>query len=122
MCDATARPIPASKRSTRSDCCAIGRLALLCLCTMAVACAPSDRIPLRVVLGSRSISKLPFVIAADQGLYEKYGLDVELWMPRPDFDGGVEIRGAAPSRPDITVNGATPMIVNVMTDVQARRD
>jgi len=48
-----------------------------------------DLLPLRVELGSRSVSKLPFVVALDQGLYEKYGLDIELWMPEPDFDAGI---------------------------------
>ena len=38
----------------------------------------SNLIPLVVQMGARSVSKLPFVIAVDQGLYKKYGLDVNL--------------------------------------------
>ena len=38
---------------------------------------------------SRSVSKLPFVIALDQGLYEKYGLDIEVRMEDPAFEGGI---------------------------------
>ena len=60
---------------------------LLALC--ASSCSDGNTIPLIVELGTRSISKLPFVIAADQGLYRKYGLDVRLDMPPPDFKGGI---------------------------------
>lgn len=44
---------------------------------------------LRVQLGSRAVSKLPFLLAADQGLYEKYGLTVDLNLPPADFEGAV---------------------------------
>jgi len=94
-----------------------------------VACGRGDRIPLRVELGTRGLSKLPFVIAYDQGLYEKYGLDVELFMPPPEFDGGIEARRGFLTRhrfrkaelADIVVDGATPMIVNRTTNIRARR-
>ena len=57
------------------------------LATTGVACtADQELIPLVVhVLGGRSMSKLPFMIAEDQGLYEKHGLDVELWLEPPGF-------------------------------------
>lgn len=103
------------------------RLARWCVCAGALACAPPDPapegdvIPLEVELGSRSVSKLPFVIAADQELYRKHGLAVRLWMPEPDFDGGRELPGPRPDRPDISVDGGTPMIVDMMTDATARR-
>jgi len=47
-----------------------------------------DYLPLRVELGTRSLSKLPFFVALDQGLYKKYGLDVSVYMPQPEFKGG----------------------------------
>ena len=53
-----------------------------------LSCSGGEQIPLKVQLGTRAISKLPFVIAEDQGLYEKYGLDVDLRMPEPAFEGG----------------------------------
>lgn len=40
---------------------------------------------------SRSVSKLPFVIALDQGLYEKYGLDVEVRLEPLDFAEGISL-------------------------------
>ena len=43
---------------------------------------------LSVKISGRSMSKLPFVIAYDQGLYEKYGLNVELAMAPAEFEGG----------------------------------
>ena len=52
------------------------------------SCSDRELIPVQLTL-SRSVSKLPFVIAFDQGLYEKYGLDVEIRMEPPDFDGGI---------------------------------
>ncbi len=65
-----------------------------CICLLAlllalVSCSNDELLPVRFELGTRSISKLPFVIALDQGLYEKYGLDVDVRMPRPDFEGGI---------------------------------
>ncbi len=83
-----------------------------------------DLIPLRVALGARSISKLPFVIAWDQGLYEKHGLDVRLEMPPPDFDGGITVgadgllvriwrrlRWQPEPSYDVYVDGGTPYMV-----------
>lgn len=98
----------------------IARAGSLLVCSMGLACGESDLIPLRVVMGSRSVSKLPFVIAEDQGLYEKYGLDVHLWMPPPDFEGGKQVRGKAPRRSDISINGATPMMVDVAVNARGR--
>jgi len=94
-----------------------------------VACGQGDRISLRVELGTRGLSKLPFVIAYDQGLYEKYGLDVELFMPPPEFDGGIEARrgfltrhGLKKAEPvDIIVDGATPMMLDTTTNAKSPR-
>ena len=74
-----------------------------------------DAIPLHVELGTRGLSKLPFVIAYDQGLYEKHGLDVTMTMPAPELEGGREARrdfltrrGFRDAPPvDIVVDGAT---------------
>ena len=107
-------------------------LSLPSLCAAALACGQGDVISLNVRLGSRSVSKLPFVIAEDQGLYEKYGLDVELRMPPPDFEGGRATRPGLLTRivdrirrrtwkPDIIVDGATPQMVNMATNARAPR-
>ena len=68
-----------SNRINRSIC-------LLALIATSVSCSDADLIPMQVNV-SRSVSKLPFVIALSQGLYEKYGLDIEVNLQPPDFDG-----------------------------------
>ncbi len=86
-----------------------------------VSCSPNDDlIPLVVFVNGQSMSKLPFVIAADQGLFEKYGVAVELKMSDPEFEGGkqpvapfftrVRRRLGFIEYPeiDITVTGHTP--------------
>ncbi len=82
---------------------------------------PADLIPLQVELGTRSLSKLPFVIALDQGLYEKHGLDVRLFMPSPEFEGGVEVFIARLGPIDIRVDGQTPMMVRSSMQARYRR-
>jgi hypothetical protein len=69
------------------------------------------------------MSKVPFVIALDQRLYEKHGLDIELRLPPPEFVGGIQAQPRFRSRvlmrlglqeepsPDIIVNGHTPQMV-----------
>jgi ABC-type nitrate/sulfonate/bicarbonate transport system substrate-binding protein len=81
------------------------------------SCGDDDRLPLNLELGGRTVSKLPFVIAADQGLYEKYGLDVSLKIPRPYGDRGINsipdrFTGRLwPWRHEVFVDGLTPNIV-----------
>lgn len=93
-----------------------------------LSCTAGDSIPLKVELGTRAVSKLAFVIAEDQGLYDKYGLDVDLRMPPPEFDGGiythdkgmvgrvwnrfwVRVGVSDPWKADVFVDGLTPNIV-----------
>ena len=81
-----------------------------------------DPIPLRFEMLTRAVSKLPFVIALDQGLFEKHGLDVEVWMPPPEFEqGGLEVEGRQPETPDISVDGLTPMMNRIVTDASYPR-
>ena len=55
-------------------------------------------IPLQVAFGNaRSLSKVPFVIAIDQGIFERYGLNVSLWLP--PADGESEIPASQVNRP-----------------------
>lgn len=91
-----------------------------------LSCSEADLKPVKVELGTRSISKLPFVIALDQGLYEKYGLAIDIRLPPPAFDGGIHwqpdlltriarrierARGRDAWVPDIYIDGHTPNIV-----------
>ena len=98
-------------------------LSMLVLSSSVLSCADQDQIPVVVEISGLSVSKLPFVIAADQGLYEKYGLDVELRMRPPPFPGGRQsspgfwtrvsrrLGVSDPPRSEIQVNGHTPRIV-----------
>jgi len=94
---------------------------------------PNDLPTLRVELGSRSVSKLPFVIALDQSLYEKYGVDVEIWMPPPDFEGGTNTftrlvyrltdrLGIRSWEPDIIVRGGNSQIFRQLSNTEAPRE
>jgi ABC-type nitrate/sulfonate/bicarbonate transport system substrate-binding protein len=74
-----------------------------------------DLLPLTLSGNNRAVTKLPLIIAWDQGLFEKHGLDMNLLLPGPDFDGGREI----PPKPgmedfpgEIVFRGATPMLLN----------
>ena len=107
---------------------------LVCLLSViltAVSCSDRDLISMQVEL-SRSVSKLPFVIALDQGLYEKYGIDIEVRLEDPDFDGGISMpssnivariwRGIQQLtdqqelwKPDIRVSGGNSRIVDMTT-------
>jgi ABC-type nitrate/sulfonate/bicarbonate transport system substrate-binding protein len=106
-------------------------LALL-LAAATVSCGESHSSRVIVGLAALSISKIPFVLAMDQGLYEKNGLTVELWMPPPHSE---KIRVYAdpltrlwraiglntPKAPDIYIDGATPMMVKLTQNVGETR-
>ena len=75
------------------------------------SCSDPDRLPLDVELGGRTVSKLPYVIAYDQGLFEKYGLDVTLKLAPRRNGRGIRANPGGDWRPDIFVDGLTPNIV-----------
>ena len=74
-----------------------------------------EKIPLRVRMGDVSINKVPFLIALDEGLHEKYGLDVD----QVPFSAGAAaahgIEGASQHireiEADISIGGGAPGIV-----------
>ena len=110
----------------------------ICLIAIAVtstSCSNEELIPLQVEL-TRSVSKLPFVIALDQGLYRKHGLDLEVRLREPEFDGAIEmpsrnliarswrqIRKASSDEPvwdpKFEVAGANGRIARISTDADA---
>ncbi|HEX3485951.1 MAG TPA: ABC transporter substrate-binding protein [Micropepsaceae bacterium] len=102
----------------------IGVLALTL--SVALSCSRQDTLPLIVRVPALSISRLPYVIAQDQGLYKKYGLNVELWMVTPGAEDRVVVRADlltriwraiginTPQNPDVDINGGTPMMVEAM--------
>ncbi|HWP84694.1 MAG TPA: ABC transporter substrate-binding protein [Terriglobia bacterium] len=73
---------------------------------------------IRIELLTRAVSKIPLIIAQDQGFYKKHGLDVELWMPEPEYPNAIEITVERPEKPDLSIDGGTPMINNMTTDAR----
>ena len=67
-----------------------GSVLLIAMMLTSISCSERELIPLQVGL-TRSVSKLPFIIALDQGLYEKYGLDIEVRLRDPEFEGAIEL-------------------------------
>ena len=92
--------------------------ALLILAVSGLWNQTSGRIPLHVAFGdSRSLSKVPFVIASQQGLFEKYGLDVELWIPPEEGESEIAASPVGrPEHPDILVDGHSPLIYRMVTE------
>jgi NitT/TauT family transport system substrate-binding protein len=99
-------------------------VALLCAVTTVSCSNDQDMLPLTVNAGNRSLSKLPFIIAYDQGLYAKHGLDIEMIIPGPEFEGGKEIPaevdfwtglkrrvGVETQEIDVEIRGGTPMMM-----------
>ena len=64
----------------------------ICVAIIAVAstasCGDQNVLKLAIAIENRSLSKVPYFIAQDQGLFKKHGLNVELSNPPPDFEGG----------------------------------
>src|SRR6476469_4834412 len=87
--------------------------------TLLSAHAPAPLIAVDVSLGDVSINKVPQLVAADQGLYAKYGLEVHQTISagaaRTAAGSGVGVPAAygqqdAGARAPIEVGGGSPMI------------
>lgn len=87
--------------------------------------AAADRlISLDVALGDVSLNKVPFLIAADAGIYARNGLDVHQFITpgaaQDARESGVEVPAqyirADIGRAPISVGGASPMIYRVAND------
>ncbi len=90
-------------------------LMLLISITVLTPVKSQEKIPLRVRMGDVSVNKIPFLIALDEGLYEKHGLDVDMvpFSARAAEVHGIEgaSRHIHDIEPDITVGGGAPTIV-----------
>ena len=97
-----------------------------------LSCGPRDARKVIVRAPALSITKLPVLIAYDQGLFAKYGLDVELWMaPYGTHSEAVyadpltrlwrKTGIGTPKRPDIFVDGTTPAMVRLSQNAGVRR-
>ena len=81
-----------------------------------------NRRPLIVRMGDVSINKIPFLVAVDQGLYEKHGLDVKMIPYGSDSATVHGIPDAVPSElrekeddAQITVGGGVGMMIDRVT-------
>lgn len=84
-----------------------------------LGCGRSAPIYLHVVIPTRQMSKVPFIVALDQGLYKKHGLNVELRLP--NVRQGINTTPAlwkralrkitGPPDIDIWIDGHTPNMV-----------
>jgi ABC-type nitrate/sulfonate/bicarbonate transport system substrate-binding protein len=100
--------------------------ALSWLCLQPAAAA-ERLVTLEVALGDVSLNKVPFLMAADAGIYARNGLDVRQFITpgaaQDARESGVEVPaqyvrsdiGSAP----ISVGGASPMIYRVANDAQS---
>jgi len=77
-------------------------------------------IPVQVELITRAVSKTPVLVAYDKGLYEKYGLNVTLWLPPGEFPGAIET-GPRLERPEFSVDGGVPMVTAILRNTGPRR-
>ncbi|MEA2986342.1 MAG: NitT/TauT family transport system substrate-binding protein [Alphaproteobacteria bacterium] len=87
--------------------------------------AAGEPISMTVSLGDVSLTKLPFIMAADYGIYEKNGLKVRQFIT-PSAAKVVTARGISvpkenisSDKGDIDIGGASPMIVRMTMDATA---
>lgn len=82
---------------------------------LAAPAAAQTRIPLKVEMGDVSINKIPFLVALDEGLYAKHGLEVDMVPFSASAAEVHKIKGREKHRrdidADIRVGGGAPMIV-----------
>ena len=89
---------------------------------------PKDLLPLRVSLGDVDITKIVGVVALEEGIYRRNGLDVRQWVTAGAASvakgSGIivprEYVGAPDDRADVGIGGGTPLIVSVATDARSR--
>jgi len=87
---------------------------------IATGAAQQALIPVKVELITRAVAKTPVLIAYDKGLYEKYGLDVTLWLPPGEFPGAFETPGRMQT-PEFSVDGGVPMVTAILANRGPRR-
>src|SRR5215470_6393400 len=85
------------------------------------ALAQQQLTPLKVELVTRAVSKTPVLIAYDRGIYKKYGLDAQLWMPPGEFPGAIEMGGPHMDDPDFSVDGGVPMVSAILANRGPKR-
>src|SRR5215470_13002531 len=103
-----------------------GALVLATVASMAAPCAQAQLLPISIELGDVSLTKLPFVMAAEAGIYRRNGLDAKQYItPRAaelirQSSGLVvpkEFVGTGVG--DINIGGGSPTIVRMTSDARA---
>ena len=118
----SSRPVPAGRSRAGAA------LAVLVI-ALAAACSGARAPRLIVNVRSYSVSKLPFIIAMDQGLFDKHGVNVELRVLDPDDPSVAMVKGDLWIRlwrrfisrgpgPEIEVDGDAPSIVELTQSVE----
>jgi NitT/TauT family transport system substrate-binding protein len=99
---------------------------LCALLTPMSAPRAQEALPVSVELGDVSLTKLPFIVAADAGIYERNGLKVSQFIsPRAAElirqSAGVVVpkEFIHTGRSDINIGGGSPTIVRMTTDARA---
>jgi ABC-type nitrate/sulfonate/bicarbonate transport system substrate-binding protein len=111
----------------------LGLIAILIAAIAAFAWPGRNDLELTLALENRSLSKIAYFIASDQGLFEKHGLNIELLMPAPGAERGITAvdhlgwwtrlkrrLGREKREVDIFTQGGTPMMLNAIQKSEAR--
>lgn len=104
----------------------LGATILFCLpvsLTMAAEQAPSDATQLELLLGDVSLNKLPFIMALDEGIYARNGLNVTPKFSRGAIEiirrSGVDVPEkyihTGDGSPLVKIGGASPHITRLTT-------
>ncbi len=102
--------------------------AVVLVLLVALSCGNEKPLRLIVSVPALRISVLPYVIAQDQGLYEKHGLKVELWIPSPETGDRVGVNlwtriliklRLSTGKPDVMTNGGSPMMVTAVRNTSS---
>ncbi|GAA3068299.1 hypothetical protein GCM10010464_35690 [Pseudonocardia yunnanensis] len=109
-------------------------LAVVLVCSACAAIGPGptpgvaqNLTPLSVSLGDVSLNKVAFLVAADNGIYQKYGLDVHEFITAGAADrirrSGITVPDEFVSRSggddaQISVGGGSPLIYSMTTDAR----
>jgi ABC-type nitrate/sulfonate/bicarbonate transport system substrate-binding protein len=97
-------------------------LCLLVLTAVTAVRSQQNLIPVKVELITRAVAKTPVLIAYDAGIFKKYGLNVQLWMPPGEYPNAIETGGKRMEKPDLSVDGGVPMMTAIINHRGVRRE
>jgi ABC-type nitrate/sulfonate/bicarbonate transport system substrate-binding protein len=99
---------------------------LVAIAALAAPCAQAQLLPISIELGDVSLTKLPFVMAAEAGIYRRNGLDAKQFITpraaeliRQSSGLVVPKEFVGTGRGDINIGGGSPTIVRMTSDARA---